>query len=73
MIIDTDISCVSADGILGKISCNTPKELLEVMKSEKVSSCKISVSSMGQSLIDTSVSLSDVKKWISMNNEKVVM
>lgn len=69
MIIETDIACVSADGLRGNISCNSPKELLFVMKNENVSSCRISVASMGQNLMNTRISLLDVEKWIEMNEK----
>ena len=72
MIIDTDISCVSSDGILGKITCYSPIELLDVMKKENVSSCSISVSTMGQNLMNTQISLLDVEKWIKMNEKGVI-
>lgn len=72
MIIDTDITCVSSDGILGNITCYSPEELLEVMKKENVSSCSISVSSMGQNLMNTHISLTNVEKWIGMNREEVI-
>ena len=72
MIIDTDISCVCSDGILGKITCYSPIELLDVMKKENVSSCSISVSTMGQNLMNTQISLLDVEKWIKMNEKGVI-
>lgn len=72
MIIETDISCISSDGIQGKISCYSPEELLNVMNKENVSSCSISVSSMGQNLINTYITFAEVKNWINMNREECI-
>lgn len=67
MIIDTDIRAISEDGIEGNIRCHSPKELLQVMKAENVTSCHIAVDSMGTNLMNTKVDQTDVSNWIQEN------
>lgn len=66
MIITTNVTV--PDDLTGQksfLSAGSPQELLKIMQAESIEQCKISIDSMGMSLVDgMTVTQNDVMQWV---------
>ena len=67
MTIDTNIRLTDNEGRSGLFRAYAPDELLRVMKAEGIKECKVSCAMYGHKLVNASLTILDVEKWVSMN------
>lgn len=64
-MIITDILVKSDDGHVGNATCETPEQLLNIMETEQVEECKVTLTFFGDNTFTTKVKRADVVKMMN--------
>lgn len=64
-MIITDILVKSDDGHVGNATCETPEQLLAIMKMEQVEECEVTLTFLGGNAITTKVKRADVVQMLN--------
>lgn len=64
-MIITDILVKSDDGHFGNATCETPEQLLDIMKMEQVDECEVTLTFFGDNAITTKVNRSDIVNMLN--------